>query len=73
MTIIKEYRIDHDLGQEEMAKKLGCSVPAYRLYERGQKVLPHRVLAKFLQLRALPEDLELLEALEAFYETKKCI
>lgn len=70
MTILKYYRIDHDLGQEEMAAKLNCSLPAYRNYENGKRVIPHNVLAKFLQLRALPSDLILLEALEEFYDRK---
>lgn len=70
MTILKYYRIDHDLGQEEMATKLNCSLAAYRNYENGKRVIPHNVLAKFLQLRALPSDLILLEALEEFYDRK---
>lgn len=71
MTILKHYRIDNDLGQKEMADKLNCSIPAYRNYENGKRVMPHNVLAKFLQLRALPSDLKLLEALEEFYENSR--
>lgn len=70
MTILKEYRINNDFGQKEMADKLNCSLPAYRNYERGKRKMPHNVLAKFLQLRATPQDLELLQALEDLYETR---
>ena len=68
MIILKHYRIDHNINQEEMAKKLQCSLPAYRNYENGRNLIPHNVLAKFLQLRGTEKDLKLLEALEEFYD-----
>lgn len=68
MTILKHYRIDHKIGQEEMAAKLKCSLPSYRNYENGKNIIPHNVLAKFLQLRGTEKDLKLLEALEEFYD-----
>ena len=68
MTILKHYRIDHKIGEEEMAAKLKCSLPSYRNYENGKNIIPYPVLANFLQLRALPSDLKLLEALEEFYD-----
>lgn len=67
MTILKEYRINNDLGQKEMAEKLKCSLPAYRNYENGKNALPHKVLAKFLVLRGFERDIKLIEALEEFY------
>ena len=70
MTILKEYRINNDLGQKEMADKLKCSFQTYRNYENGKRTMPYNVLAKFLQLRALESDLKLLEALEDFYEKR---
>ena len=66
MTILKEYRINNNLGQKEMADKLKCSLPSYRLYERGKKVMNHYVLKEFLKLRALDSDLELVKILESF-------
>ena len=66
MTILKEYRINNELGQKEMADKLKCSLPSYRLYERGKKVMSHYVLKEFLKLRALPSDLEMVRVLESF-------
>ena len=68
MTILKEYRINNGLKQDDMAKKLGCSVPSYRLYENGELVIPHKVLLNFLKLRALPSDIELAKTLEELYE-----
>lgn len=64
MTILKEYRIDNDMVQKEMADKLGCSITAYRNYENGKRVIPHDVLLNFFKLRAYPEDLELAKVLE---------
>ena len=40
MTILKEYRINNDLKQEEMASKLNCSLQSYRLYENGKQTIP---------------------------------
>ena len=71
MTILKEYRINNDLGQKEMADKLRISLPAYRNYENGKRTLPHNVLAKFLAMRGLESDLKLIEALEEFYEKER--
>lgn len=68
MTILKEYRINNDFGQKEMADKLKCSLPAYRNYENGKRQMPYNVLAKFLQLRGLESDLKILDALEDIYE-----
>ena len=72
MTILKEYRINNDLAQKEMADKLGCSIPAYRNYENGKRIIPHDILMKFLVLRGYEEDLPIIEALEEMYieETK---
>lgn len=67
MTILKEYRINNDLVQKEMADKLGCSLPAYRNYELGKRVIPHEVLISFFKLRAYPQDLELARVLEEVY------
>lgn len=68
MTLLKEYRINNNLTQQNMAEKLNCSFPAYRNYETGKRKMPHNVLAKFLQLRGTESDLRLLEALEKLYE-----
>lgn len=66
MTILKEYRINNELGQKEMADKLNCSIASYRLYERGKKTMSRDVIKEFLKLRALPSDLELVKVLESF-------
>ena len=69
MTILKEYRINNNLGQQEMANKLDCSLPAYRNYELGKRIVPHNVLINFLKMRGKEQDLELATALEEFYES----
>ena len=71
MTILKEYRINNDMVQKEMADKLGCSIPAYRNYESGKRTIPHDVLLKFFKLRAYPEDLRLAKTLEEIQKWKK--
>jgi transcriptional regulator with XRE-family HTH domain len=68
MTILKEYRINNNLGQQEMAKKLECSLPAYRNYEIGKRIIPHNILINFLKIRGKKQDLELATALEEIYE-----
>lgn len=68
MTLLKEYRINNNLGQKEMASKLNCSLPAYRNYELGKRIIPHNVLINFLKLRGKSQDLELADILEEIYE-----
>lgn len=69
MTILKEYRIDNKISQEKMASKLECSLPAYRNYENGLRIIPHNVLINFLKMRGREQDLEVATALEEFYES----
>ena len=68
MTVLKEYRINNKLKQDEMAKKLECSIASYRLYENGELIIPHKVLINFLKLRATESDLNLVKILEELYE-----
>ena len=68
MTILKEYRINNKIKQEEMAKKLNCSISSYRLYENGYTEIPRRILLAFLRLRARDSDLDLADMLEEVYE-----
>lgn len=68
MTILKEYRINSNLKQSEMAEKLGCSIPSYRLYENGELTIPNRILLKFLRLRGAESDIALARILEELYE-----
>ena len=67
MTILKEYRINNDFVQKEMADKLDISVQAYRNYENGTRVLPNEILLRFLKLRNWEEDIRLIEVLEELY------
>lgn len=71
MTMLKEYRISNNLSQQEMAEKIKCSFPAYRNYESGKRVMPHKILANFLKLRGLESDLKILELLNELILYKK--
>lgn len=68
MTILKKYRLETNISQKNMATKLNCSLPAYRNYENGKRVIPYNVLINFFKLRAYPEDLKLAKILEDIYE-----
>ena len=67
MTILKEYRINNNLGQKEMADKLDISIPAYANYENGKRIIPSEVLLKFLKVRNWDEDKPIVEVLEDIY------
>ena len=68
MTILKEYRINNNLKQQEMADKLRCSLPSYRLYENGKQKIPNTILLTFLKLRGTESDINLAKTLEEIYE-----
>lgn len=68
MTILKEYRINNNLKQQEMADKLRCSLPSYRLYENGKLKIPNNILLTFLKLRGTESDMNLAKTLEEIYE-----
>lgn len=70
MSIFKKFRLEKELSQEEMAKKLGIHINAYRNYEIGKRMMPGNVLMKFLRLRAEANDLELADLLEEICESK---
>lgn len=71
MTILKEFRIDNELGQKEMADKLKCSLPAYRNYENGKRTLPSETLMLFLRLRGEESDVRLSNIIEEIIHTEK--
>lgn len=68
MTILKEYRINNNLKQQEMADKLHCSIQSYRLYENGKAIIPNKILLTFFRLRSTGNDIELANTLEEIYE-----
>ena len=60
MTILKEYRINNDFGQKEMADKLDRQEQELKKYEKPQKKsseLPPELLAKFDSIRKSMLDL----------------
>lgn len=70
MSILKKFRLEKELSQEEMAKKLDIHANAYRNYEIGKRMMPTNVLMKFLRLRAEANDLELANLLEEICGSK---
>lgn len=63
MTSYKEYRINNELTQKEMADKLNISLNAYRNYELGKRLMPYNTLAIFLKMRNVGKDMELSKIL----------
>lgn len=58
-TLIKriyDLRIDNDLYQTDVAKKLGISQQYYSEYEKGKRELPIRHLIKLCQLYNVSAD-----------------
>ena len=43
---IKDFRIDNDLTQEDIARILNCSLIAYSYYENGYREIPLELLIK---------------------------
>lgn len=64
MTIYKKFRIDNNLTQQEMAKKLGIHTNSYANYENGKRLMPYNILIKFFKIRATKEDIKLANILE---------
>lgn len=64
MSMLKKIRLEKELSQEEMAKKLEISPNGYRNYESGKRLLPTDVLIKVLQIRGYEDDLKLVAILE---------
>lgn len=71
MSMLKRFRLQKELRQEEMAKKLEISPNAYRNYETGKRMLPPDVLMRFLRMRATEKDLELADILEEVCNIKR--
>lgn len=67
MTILKRYRINNELSQKKMAQKLKMSLPAYRNYENGKRVLPPQKLLLFLKIRNVLQDAIVIQVLEELY------
>ena len=65
--MIRKFRRELGLTQEEMAQKLKISTNAYRNYESGKRMLPYDVLINFLKFRSYKQDLELIKVLEELY------
>lgn len=47
---IRDLREDHDLTQNQLAKKLNCSQQVYSNYELGQRDIPTAILIKLSSL-----------------------
>lgn len=64
--MLKEYRLNHNLTQEEMAKLLNVSVASYCLYENHKREMSFGTLTKFLELRNDEYDKVLIEVIQNF-------
>ena len=62
--MLKKYRLEHHLKQEEMAKLLNISVGSYSLYETKKREMSYTTLIAFLKLRNEKNDKNLIEILE---------
>ena len=48
--LIKEYRYDHDISLDELAKKVGCSKQYLNFLERGVNPVSHKALTPSLKM-----------------------
>lgn len=62
--MLKKYRLEHNLKQEEMAKLLNISVGSYSLYENKKREMSYTTLIAFLKLRNEKNDKDLIKILE---------
>ena len=53
---LRELRVDHDLGQKEVAAVLGIDQRAYSNYETGKRDLPLRHLIRLAELYGVSTD-----------------
>lgn len=64
--MLYEYRVSHNLTQNQMAILMGISVPAYCLYENHKREMPLEKIIRFLKIRDEQYDKEAIEILEKF-------
>ena len=57
---LEDFRIDHDLSQQEVADYLGCQREVYRRYEKGTRSIPVDFLIRLADLCRVSVD-ELLD------------
>ncbi len=68
MTILKRYRIENKLTQQDMANKLNINLFTYVNYEVGRRRMPYNILADFLIIRGLEDDIKLAKILKGMEE-----
>jgi len=66
--MLKEYRKEQRLNQQEMADLLNLNINTYRNYELGKRTVPYRVLARFLETRDNEDDIKLSKILKEIEE-----
>ena len=68
MNLLKEYRKEQRLNQQEMANLLNLNINTYRGYELGKRKVPYNVLARFLETRGEEDDIKLSKILKEIEE-----
>ena len=53
---LRDLREDHDLSQQQIADKLGCSQRVYSNYERGELDIPTEILIKLADFHKVSVD-----------------
>ena len=64
--MLYEFRKEHGLKQEEIAKLLGISVSSYSLYENHKREMTLDLIIKFLEIRDSMFDKEVIRVLQEF-------
>ena len=54
--MLKEYRLSHNLTQQQMADSLNVDYTTYSRYERHQRNINIELLIKFLEIRNEKND-----------------
>lgn len=62
--MLKEYRLSHNLTQQQMAELLKIDYSCYSRYENHQRKMPYNILINFLELRHAKYDDYVISVLE---------
>ena len=63
--MLKEYRLEHNLTQQQMADMLGIDISCYSRYETNKRNMPIDTMIKFLEIRNNKHDKEFIYMLKS--------